>query len=182
MVTNLSSYSGVVCEWVFAVAHDIQKQVSPVKQKETPLHDLSSQQERDCNSLPSGSFDKPEEKSCEFCLQCEKSVTGEVTNPHNENESQLAELSMWAFVMCAFNLHVVHDAERNSCSLAILNYHLNGTRPSQFTMVHFALHHLSIDACHNSVQCKDRLGSFLGVPLCCVLASGHERITEFCVL
>jgi hypothetical protein len=89
----LSFCSGIVCEWVFAVAHDIQKQSSPAKQEDTPLHNLISQQKCDGqnhNSIPFENLDSEEKR---ISLQCEKFDTDERTNPHNGSEDQLAELS-----------------------------------------------------------------------------------------
>ena len=95
----LHIYSGVVCEWVFAVAHDIQKQVLPAKQEEIPLRLVGEQKcnGQDNNSTPSEPNDKPEE-----LLQREKLDADEQIHTHNDNESQLAELSedlMWDFVI-----------------------------------------------------------------------------------
>ena len=47
-----------------------------------------------------------------------------------------------------------------------------------------ALRHTCVGAHNNATKCEDRLGSYPCVPLCCILASGHEKsqIYEyFCV-
>ena len=85
----MTFYSGVVSEWVFAVAHDIQKQGSPAK----PLHDLIDQQKCDvhnCNTIP---LDEPDSEEKLKSLQSEKFDTDERTDPHDVNADQLAELS-----------------------------------------------------------------------------------------
>ena len=78
------------------MAHDIQKQGSPAKQEELPLPHLIGRQKCDgqnSNSVSSGTSDKPDSEEKPKSLQCEKSDTDEQTNPHNDDESQLTELS-----------------------------------------------------------------------------------------
>lgn len=90
----MSFYSGVVCEWVFAVAHDIQKQGLTTKQEEMPLQNLIIGQQKcdghNCNSTP---LDEPDSKEKLKSLQCEKSDTDEQSDPRDGNADQLAELS-----------------------------------------------------------------------------------------